>query len=278
VITVNAGITVTATFLNTPPAATPPGTTVAALVTDYYRDILGRAPDAGGLNLWSSEIGRVVSLGVDASEGFISLAKVFFNSPEYAARNRSANNFVRDLYGAFLNRVPAQSEVAYWTNLLGQGLSRNMAVGQFAISEEFRLFMEGVFGPDTSRPENTLINDLYRGILGRLPDSAGFVNWLSRLRSAQCAGPQRVIDIAAQMALEFIRSAEYSLRNRDNRGFVEDLYDAILRRGATPSEVGHWATYLDSGQYSREQILQQFVASPEFRTIIDNVIRAGCLR
>ncbi len=278
VVTVNGGTTVTATFLNAPPATTPPPATIATLVTDYYRDILGRAPDAGGLNSWSTEIRRIISLGVDPSEGYITLAKVFFNSREYVLRNRSASNFVRDLYGTFLNRVPARSELNDWTNLLRQGLSRNMVVSQFAFSEEFRLYMEGVFGPDTSRPENALLNDLYRGILGRLPDSAGLVDWRNRLRSAQCTGPQRVMDVSGQMALAFIRSAEYSLRNRVNREFVEDLYDAILRRGASPSEIGYWANYLDSRQYSRDQLLQRFVASAEFRTRVDEVVSAGCLR
>jgi len=66
-----------------------------------------------------------------------------------------------------------------------------------------------------------------------------------------------------QIALGFIQSAEYGLRGRTNSEYVEDLYDAILRRGALPSEVSYWVTFLNTA--TREDALQYFTDSPKWK-------------
>jgi hypothetical protein len=56
---------------------------------------------------------------------------------------------------------------------------------------------------------------------------------------------------------------------------VEDLYDAVLRRAAAPTEVNFWLNYLST--HTREQALQGFTDSNEFKTRVQAVIDAGCL-
>ena len=115
---------------------------------------------------------------------------------------------------------------------LNAGLTRNMLITRFAYSPEFTTYMTNLFGPDTTRPENNLLNDLYRGFLNRFPDIAGYNYWLLQMRIAQCQGAQAVRDLCYQISLEFIQSPEYAARNRNDEEYVEDLYNAILRRGA----------------------------------------------
>jgi hypothetical protein len=160
---------------------------------------------------------------------------------------------------------------------LTQGLGRNVMLNCFAYSAEFSLYMDGIFGAGAKRPEPNLVNDFYRGFLNRLPDTTGFNSYLALMRAAQCSGPQQVRDLSSQIALGFLRSAEYKSRKRTNAQFVEDLYNGILRRGAVPEEINYWVNFLDSGTYSREQELAFFTGSDEFQLKVQEVIEAGCL-
>jgi len=248
---------------------------VGILIVKYYNDILDRAPEPGGAEGWTAEIQRIVSLDIDIKEGFIAVGKSFFNSAEYLLMAKTNAAYVTDLYETFLQRLPAQAEIDYWVGYLTQGMSRNIALNYFVYSAEFELYMEGIFGVGTTEPENNLVNDFYRGILGRLPDTGGFNGYLGLMRAAQCTGAQQVRDLSNQIALGFIQSAEYGLRGRTDSQYVEDLYDAILHRGALPLEVNYWLNYLTTS--TREQALQFFTDSPEFQIRVQEVIDVGCL-
>ena len=148
----------------------------------------------------------------------------------------------------------------------------------FVFSPEFNAYMTGVFGVSAARPENNLVNDFYRGILSRLPDTTGFNFWLGLMRAAQCAGSaQQIRDLSYQIASSFVGSSEYVARARTNSQYVEDLYDAIMRRGADPTEVNYWVGVLNGATMTRDQVLQFFTDSTEFQTRVQAVIDAGCL-
>jgi len=249
--------------------------TVIDLVTKYYNDILDRAPEPGGAESWVAEIDRIMSMGIDLKEGFIAMGKVFFNSPEYLSMGKTDEAYVLDLYRTFLNRIPSQPEVDSWLDVLAQGVTRNVVLNFFVFSPEYNTYMGGLFGASTARPENNLVNDFYRGILSRLPDTMGFNYWLGLMRTAQCTGEQQVRDLSYQIASLFVGSAEYEARGRTNSGFVEDLYDAILRRTAAPWEINYWFNELNTK--SRLEVLQGFTGSAEFQTRVTAVIDAGCL-
>jgi hypothetical protein len=250
---------------------------ILTLVTKYYNDILGRAPEPGGAEGWTAEIERIVSLGIDIKEGVIAVGKSFFNSAEYLARGRTDAEYVGDLYQAFLNRVPDQTEVDFWVGYITGGATRNIVLNFFVFSPEFNAYMTGIFGVSTARPENNLVNDFYRGILSRTPDTAGFNYWLGLMRAAQCVGSaQQIQDLSYQIASLFVGSAEYVAKGRTNAGYVEDLYDAIMRRSAAPSEVNYWVGVLDGATMTRDQVLQFFTNSVEFQTRVTAVINAGC--
>jgi hypothetical protein len=255
---------------------------VQTLIGTYYRNVLDRSFDAEGLDFWTSEVARIVSLGVDIREGFQALGKVFFNSTEYLSMNKSPEDFVADLYQTFLNRWPDDYGKTHWMKQLAAGLTPNMLITEFANCEEFKLYLQGILGTMSTRPENNLVNDLYRGFLGRLPDSAGFNHWLKdnptmNMRSAQCGGAAAVRNLTYQIALAFIQCTEYANRKRDDNQYVEDLYNGILKRGADPTGYTHWVNLLKNRTYTRQQMLTLFTNSDEFQTRVQQVIDAGCL-
>jgi hypothetical protein len=247
---------------------------IKALVREYYLDILGREPDAGGWNYWISEIKRIVSLGIYVGEGFQAEARFFFNSTEYLNKNKTATAFVTDIYHTFLQREPDSAGLTYWVGQLAC-LTRNILITHFAYSDEFKDYMTTQFGADTTRPENNLINDFYRGFLSRFPDNAGFNSYLTEMRTAQCTGADAVKNLSYQIALSFVQSAEYAARNRDNTQYVEDLYNGILRRGGDCAGFTAWVSTLNGGT-SRASVLKSFTDSFEFQTRVDAVIAAGC--
>jgi hypothetical protein len=159
---------------------------------------------------------------------------------------------------------------------MSQGYTRNMVITSFANSPEYKALLTGYFGIDTTRPENNLLNDLYRGILNRFPENDGFLFWLNLLRNAQCASdPVALKNLCSQIAVEFTHCAEYTARGRNNQGFVEDLYNAILRRGADAPGFVFWVNVLNSGT-SRDTVLQEFINSPEFQDRVEEVVNIWC--
>ena len=250
---------------------------VLTLVESYYDTILDRTPEPGGAEAWRDEVSRIMELGIDVKEGFIALAMNFFNSKEYQDMKKTDNDYVRDLYETFLQREPSTAEVDTWVGEMGAGLSRSVLLTFFAYCDEFKAYMEGLFGAGTTRPENNLVNDFYRGMLRRLPDSGGFQSWRDQVRSAQCTGAQSVKDVAYAEALAFFKSQEYDEASKSNTTFVEDLYNAFLRRGADAAGFNYWVSQLTGELQTRENLLGHFVNSVEFQGRVTEVIDAGCM-
>ncbi len=247
------------------------------LITRYYTSILDRLPEPGGAESWAREAERLSSLGLEMNDVLFSMSKAFFNSNEYLMQGKSDGAYLTDLYQTFLGRDPDSAGYDSWIAELQEGLSRNALLYNFFLSEEFGIYLGGILGVHESRPERKLVNDLYRGFLGRFPDNAGFLSWVDLMTQAQCAGEEYVKNLSCEIARSFVHSAEYALRERDNDGFVEDLYDGIMRR--TPDALGFiaWAQLLDTGAMGREEVLSAFINSPEFQLRVNEVVNAGCL-
>ncbi|UCF93174.1 MAG: DUF4214 domain-containing protein [Desulfobacterales bacterium] len=244
------------------------------LIARYYQDILDRDPEPEGAAAWSEEMERIICLNVDIKEGFIALAKLFFNSREYELQDKTNAQYVTDLYQTFFNRAPDPAGSEYWIGRLDQGLSRNVLLNFFVYSDEFRLFMADILGSDPGRPECNLVNDLYRGLQGRLPDTAGFAGWVDLMRTAMSTSEQAVRELARQIAQGFLQSAGYTLRGRTDVEFLEDLYNGILRRGAEKSEFDGWLELIQRGM-GRAEVLQDFTDSVEFQLRVQSIIEAA---
>ncbi|MBK8323909.1 MAG: DUF4214 domain-containing protein [Betaproteobacteria bacterium] len=203
--------------------------------------------------------------------------RVLFTSAEYLAFNRDNNGFVTDLYNTFFNRPPDIGGLDYWTGQLDSGMPREVVLVSLMFTTEFVNSMQAIFGNTAARTEVDTLMDFYRGLLARLPDNSGFNFWVARFRNAQCAGTGAVTAQAESISSQFALGSEYSTRTRNNSQYVGDLYNAFLRRGGDSAGVQFWINQITSGALTREQVRQQFVASPEFSARVAAVIAQGCL-
>jgi hypothetical protein len=249
----------------------------ASLVPHFYQSILRRAPDAGGRAYWESEATRMMARGASINEGWYAMAGSFFGSAEYRGFNRGNSGYIEDLYRTFFNRAPDAAGLIYWTGQLNQGLPREAALASFMFLDEFKILTEQKFGRVEVRPEVVTVVDFYRGLLGRLPEDAGFAYWLDRFIEAQCWKNRDVVQVEAdEISKLFLSSPEYIGKQRSNGQFLGDLYNAFMRRGGDLAGSQYWINELASGRRSRESVREEFLQSPEFKARLDAVTAASC--
>ena len=263
---------VSATFTSTTAA-----TAEAGQVSAYYDAILSRPPETGAIDYWLGQADRVEALGADLAEVWYAMGATFFGSPEYLSFGRDSTDFVRDLYAAFFNRVADDSGLEYWTSEIAAGLPREAVLTSFLFSPEFTSRTRERFGDSAARAEVNVVLDFYRGILGRLPDDAGFDYWVGRFRDAQCQSSAAIVAEVEAISAGFTTSAEYQQRARTNGQFVSDMYNAFMRRGAERAGVSFWEFQLSSGRRDREAVRRAFISTPEFTARVDAVMAQGCL-
>jgi hypothetical protein len=276
--TVAGSLTITSNDPGSPNAASLAGSAEKSLVTHFYEAILRRAPDAGGKSFWANEAVRMVGLSADVNEVWYAMAASFFFSPEYLGLGRDNQGYVTDLYNTFFNRPPDSSGLSFWTSQLDSGMPREVVLVSFMLSPEFTSFSQGIFGNTAARAEVNVVMDFYRGLLARLPDSGGFSFWVGQFRAAQCQDAGAVFAQARAISGSFADGAEYANRNRTNGQYVGDLYNSFLRRGGDPQGVQFWIQQLDTGAMSRDQVRDNFIASPEFNGRVQAIIDQGCMQ
>lgn len=131
---------------------------LGAIVTGFYRDTLGRAPDAAGLAYW---VGALRSRRFTVAQ----VAASFYASAEYRRRSGSVEAWVDDLYRAILGRSPSAVDRRYWVDQAAAHGPSWVAVR--------------VYGSPESRRDR--VTALYRSLLGRAPDADGLAYWTGRV-------------------------------------------------------------------------------------------------
>ena len=104
-------------------------------MTRFYTEILGRAPEAAGLENWVQYITRTGDL-----EG---AAIGFLDSPEFEARPLTFRGYVTVLYRTFLGRDPDAGGLDGWEASLRQHLL-NTVNDSFIPSPEFQERIPGI--------------------------------------------------------------------------------------------------------------------------------------
>jgi hypothetical protein len=259
-----------------------------SLITHFYRSILRREPDVQGKAYWGSVADTLGHNYGARSETWYAMASQFFGSAEYTNQNRTDVQFIEDLYNTFFDRPADSDGLAFWQSQLAAGLTRDMLMTSFTFSDEFQqavLRMPRVTG-DPDEPHGVadvaVVMDFYRGLLGRVPDTAGLDYWLQQLRVAECQGSMAANQAAAtatadRMSQAFLGSVEYAARARTDSQFLGDLYNAFLRRGADVGGFNYWLGQLQSNAITREQLRQMFNASQEFSNRVGSVASSTCI-
>ena len=206
--------------------------------------LLARRRLHAGKAYWISESDRLCGLGADVQQTFIIMANAFFNTPEYLGRNRTDSQFVTDLYVTFFGRLPEPDGLNYWVGQLAQGNPRNNVMSSFLLVA-FRNSSRrcsSVFQNPPARAETYLVLNLYGGLFRRLAETGGYNFWTGQFRAAQCdANPvQAVTATIDSVSSQFVASVEYAARNTSNGQFVEDMYYALLQRGAELDGYAIW--------------------------------------
>lgn len=201
-----------------------------------YRDLLGRAPEAGGAAFWSSLLANGSMTRADLVSRFIA-------SAEFEARVAP----VARLYLGYFLRIPDHDGLAFWTARYRGGESIESISEAFAASPELR----GRYG---SLDDEQFVERVYRNVLGRAPDSGGLAFWRGELASIS----------RGRMMIAFSESAEFRALT-SNEVFVTMAYAGMLRRAPEPSGFAAWVGFLDAGN-PREAMLQVILDSPEYRS------------
>ncbi len=103
-------------------------------VERLYTIALERPSDPAGLEDWAKSINEKTNTPEQ-------VAKEFFLSSEYAAKNTTNDKYVETLYLVFLGRASDAEGKAFWVELLNGGMSREAVLEGFAQSQEFKELM-----------------------------------------------------------------------------------------------------------------------------------------
>ncbi len=253
---------------------------IRAFVGRLYSEILGREADEGGLTAWTNQLIKGNETGVSAAYGFVF-------SAEFLEKNLCNEDYVKQLYKAFLGREADAGGLAAWVSVLESGRSREHVFNGFALSVEFAGLCEtyeiiqgkGVdeftrgtvpTGPCTVCGKQdpvvyeegvvSFVRRMYLVCLGRDADPSGLESWSANLREQKETGRDVVYG--------FMFSEEFIKKNYSNADYVEYLYKAFMGRGSDPSGKAAWVGQLDSG-VSRLEVFEGFVESEEFTKICD---------
>ena len=110
----------------------------------------------------------------------------------------------------------------------------------------------------TKTQATDFVTRYYVYILERNPDSAGLDSNVGQLLKRQVTG--------AQMAYNFVFSAEFTAKNKGNEEYVDMLFRACFNREADSAGFNTWMDLLKKG-YSRQYVLASFVNAAEFKNL-----------
>ena len=224
----------------------------AGEVYRLYEAALGRAPDPEGLAGWVNQL--------DAGATLETVADGFVGSAEFqtAYGNLNNNDFITLLYNNVLHRAPDPGGLSGWLGAMNSGETRAQVLLGFTQSPEdinnlASAVEQGLWVGNRDAAE---VARLYDTTLGRLPDLPGLTGWTQALENGTLTLLQEMSD--------FVGSAEFQAvyGNLSNTAFVTQLYANALHR-APDAGLTAWVSLLNSGQYTRAEVVQGFSESPE---------------
>lgn len=226
-------------------------------VARLYYAVLGRAPDAPGLQGWVG--------AVDAGAQISDIAGAFLSSDEYEAATTGLDDrqFVQMLYQSVLGRAEDAAGLQVWTGALDRRAGRTDVAESFTDSLEFQ-------GAYASASAAHYVAGLYQAVLGRAGDASGLSGWTAALEGHAM---NRV-----QVAHAFVESAEFHDRfvAPSDVTFLDALYEEALGRTGNADDMSYWTAVLAHGA-SRADVAAAFVQSGEGQQHLLSVVEQGWL-
>jgi len=238
-----------------------PVNTVDAFVERCYTVTLDRGSDPDGFADWKGQLLNGKAVGIEVAYGFLF-------SPEYTNKNKSNEDYVKDLYMLFLGRTPDEAGFNDWVGQLNEGKSRLDIYAGFANSAEFYnlctecgitagRYVKG-YDRTTINNVNLFVERLYKTCLGRVGDREGQKNWVEKLITKQISG--------TECARSFIQSTEYVNKGLYDENYVENLYLAMMGRSSDADGKANWVYGLSNGM-TRDEVFAGFANSQEFANL-----------
>lgn len=138
--------------------------TDATFVSNLYRELLGRDPDASGQAFW---------LGFLASGGPTgALAQQHIMVQDFLASNEYRAHLVNCFYENFLHRAADSGGQQYFVGQLGAGVDPRTVLAEIVGAPEYTTLHGGT--------SQGFVDALYHDVLGRAPDSGGEAYWTSQ--------------------------------------------------------------------------------------------------
>ncbi|MDX6234367.1 MAG: hypothetical protein QOH68_3472 [Nocardioidaceae bacterium] len=219
------------------PVSYAPFASASALVDQQYRDLLGRAADAGAVSGW----GMSLQTGQTTQA---TLVTALVESPELSALVKP----VTRLYMSYFGRSPDVAGLYYWAGRMREGLSLNSVSDSFALSTEFVTRYGLLLNP-------AFVDLVYHNVLGRSADPGGLSYWLGRLSNGTASR-------GAVMA-GFSESNEYRAATATLVDVVV-IYTGLLRRPVDGSGWTFWSGQLDAGT-PMSQLVAGLLSSAEYQ-------------
>ena len=207
-------------------------------VRQQYRDVFQREGDAGGVSFWSGNI----AAGTTTREQLITN---FLRSTEF----RESIAPIARLYMAYFDRAPDYAGLVFWMARYRAGMSLADVSQAFAQSPEF----VQKYGQKTNAEFVQLV---YRNVLGRQPDSAGYAHWLGELDSGRRT--RGGVMIGFSQSLEYMAASAPSV-------VVSMLYTAMLQRTPDTGGFSYWVNRLAGNPADEAALISAFYASVEYR-------------
>ena len=197
-----------------------------ALITGLYHEILGHAPDQGGLGYWINQlnVGLALSQVVDA---------LWVSSEHFSDE-------VKSYYVNFLGRHGAANEIGFWVSMLQAGMDEKAVVAAFLSSAEFSQFYVN---------NKDFVSALYPATLGRPVDATGSAYWIGRLN----AGVDRLT-----LTNVFLQSPELDARA------IDSYYLEFLGRVADAGGKEWWLNQVLNNSTKLTQVAEAILSSHEF--------------
>ncbi|HUT23326.1 MAG TPA: DUF4214 domain-containing protein [Sumerlaeia bacterium] len=241
---------------------TPGDRAIEELIRSFYQLALGRNPEPGAVDAWHTYFDYALSFDIDVRFVPREMARIFFLSEEYAARNRTDAEFIGDCYRVFLDRDPTQVELDNW---LAGAWNRAEVMTVFSESEEFAARIEAIYPGLEGDPARNFVASMYIGLLDRLPDQAGLEYAAALFEAAFASGGIEAVRAQArQMAREVIVSEEFLSKQPTTADYVARFYRAFLGRFPNDAEIAYWTAELDSERRTADNAIDLFADSPEF--------------
>jgi hypothetical protein len=217
-----------------------------------YLDFLGREPERGGLDFWTTKILACGEKPACVEQARASVSVAFFNTKEF----QETAYFVYRVYQAALGRAPSYSEFAADRAKLAVGPGLNVAKTTFVEGLIKQAEFTRLYSIQLSADQ------FVDALLNNLTSTSGVK--LDEKRPTMVAelngGGSRASVVRELAEDQALAQAEY------NRAFVLMHYFAYFKRDPEPADLAFWLDALDrNAPNAAVDIVRTFINSKEYR-------------